>query len=533
MGPNRARRTLKWNVRAGLVLGLGMATVALGSASCSRRALVTNPFPDLPATRIGEVLPPEACKADLNELFDLVERTSPNPYLGRDRAAVRADFDRLIGSIDGPMDRRRFAGIVREACAAYRNAHQYTDGAPEDFNAWRAAGGRSPSFALSPSGDELRITSSTDDRLARGGSLVRLNGISGSDLLTTFRRRTPAETPAYRDHLVQSLVTRHLWELGFEGPYTLEFRDEAGSVWTLVDEGKVPPPVLTFAQRFAKLNDSGPNDKSAASSPKPFSLSWPAPKVAMIDWRVMDPISGDAWEAFLQSTFTELEKNGAEGLIVDLRNNSGGSSERARPLLGYLTDTPVRFASGKRWRKSAEYDAFLSSCVVWWGRGLPWRSIFSKDYAQMALGETRVFEGGAKPPPALSPRFRGRTAFLIGPGTFSSATMLADAVATHGLGALVGRPTGGVPNMLGEIGFTRLPSSGMIVSFCSAQTVRANGDATDPSPVMPTIPVPDRAFGNPNPGRLSPDPDVDAALRWIAEPSAPAAPASGRAAYAR
>ena len=91
----------------------------------------------------------------------------------------------------------------------------------------------------------------------------------------------------------------------------------------------------------------------------------------------------------------------------------------------------------------------------------------------------------------------------------SSAVMVADAIATYDLATLAGRPTGGVPNSHGEVGFARLGRSGLIVSFSSAQFIRTSGDAADISPVAPELLLSE------TPAATGEDPELDAAVALI------------------
>lgn len=466
-----------------LLVLLGCTLVCVWGG-CSRSALVVDPLPPLPADSLGSAIPPADCRADLDELAALVDHATPRPYLRRPEAEVRAEFARLAASIDEPITRRAFAGVLREACAAYGIGHQYVVGPHEEFNRWIERGGRSPSFAIRVEGDALVVARSRLAGLPDGATLASVGDVSAEELLRRMRARTSAETDAHRDDQVARQFPTHLWEMEFEAPYALAARTPEGAQIDIVDPGVVPTP---RASMFA------PARERAAASPSgrvDFRLLWPEPDIALLEWNAMDPRREAEWLAFLTATFGELRERGAAGLVVDLRSNGGGSSSLAVPLLAHLTDKPLRFAGGKLWRRSAEYDRFLESCIVWWARPFPWRSAFSSEYASMRIGEERLVEAPAPAPLApREPRFEGAVRFLIGPATFSSAAMLADAVATYDLAPLVGRPTGGVPSSHGEIGVRRLSRSGVAVSFSSALFIRASGDAEDIEPVRPTLVV--------------------------------------------
>lgn len=67
--------------------------------------------------------------------------------------------------------------------------------------------------------------------------------------------------------------------------------------------------------------------------------------------------------------------------------------------------------------------------------------------------------------------------------------MLANAVEDYDLGVLIGEPTSSPPNYFGEVYRFQLPRTKLGVQASVARFVRANGDAANPSPVQPDIPV--------------------------------------------
>lgn len=472
---------------------------------CRPSDLIQQPFRDIEPERIHRLLTDEDCRADLAELAALVERATPQPFLHRPKEEVERQFDRLSDELPDSMTRRQFVGVLREACAAYGIGHQYVVFPHEDFNAWIESGGRSPGFSVLIRADDILIRDPGASELPEGATLEELNGWSAERLLAVLRARTSADTPAQRDDAIEGRFDTLVWELGMEAPYTIVARSADGALHRAEDAGRTPgrrSSLFDFADEA--------RDSPAPSAERSFSLEWVGSDIACIRWTRMDPREMDEWVAFLEETAAALQDRSASGLIVDLRNNSGGTSSMARPLLGLFSDRPARMSGGKVWRKSEAYDSFLESCVVWWARGLGWRSRFSKDYASMELNEQRVIEAQSPTPFASpGPRFTGDVVVLIGPRTFSSAVMAADAIATYDLATLAGKPTGGVPNSHGEIGFARLAQSGLIVSFSSAQFIRASGDAADPSAVMPDVLL------SGAPSKTGDDPDLDAAVALI------------------
>jgi len=129
---------------------------------------------------------------------------------------------------------------------------------------------------------------------------------------------------------------------------------------------------------------------------------------------------------------------GANALILDVRNNSGGNSNNGYAILGYLTDRPHPTS---RWQSRSYVPAYRS-----WGRGLQWR--------RSPGGELR---------PNGKKYFDKRAVVLTGPRTYSAAEDFCVAFSNMQRGPMVGGTTGG---STGNPLFLRLPGGGG-VTICS------------------------------------------------------------------
>jgi carboxyl-terminal processing protease len=106
----------------------------------------------------------------------------------------------------------------------------------------------------------------------------------------------------------------------------------------------------------------------------------------------------------------------AKGLILDLRENGGGSSSVGYAILARLIDKPVE---GSHWKTRQYLPAFRA-----WGREQPWY--------EDTHGTIQPSEGK---------RYDGPVAVLTGPATASAAEDLVVAFQTSGRGKVVGRRT--------------------------------------------------------------------------------------------
>ncbi|MEM1416295.1 MAG: S41 family peptidase [Myxococcota bacterium] len=182
-------------------------------------------------------------------------------------------------------------------------------------------------------------------------------------------------------------------------------------------------------------------------------------------------------EAFFVSLFRWLDATEASGVVVDLRNNRGGSTYVGDLLLSHLSDRPYRLFGQKRWRVSREMQAYLRE---------QWSGTAFEGYLRAEPGTDFVEVPEVVARPSLGPRFQGPAVLLIGRDTLSAAMMTANAAEDFGLAMLVGEPTSSSPNYFGEVYRTELRHSGLTLEISSAEFVRANGNHADAAPVRPT-----------------------------------------------
>lgn len=512
------RRYRRWIAGiAATAITILVATLFLGFWPLSM--FIQDPWEAVPrASRqeIAKLHQPDALRADLDAIIALHERTCPNPYLRVSKESILAVAERLKASIDRPMTRREFLPLVMELQAGYRSDH-FEMGVPEeDLQAAFACGERLLPFRAEPADDGLVVVAVAESErmIEPGDTIVKIGTTSAAEHLARLRSLIPNESERYRDVRVRESFRAHSWAAGITLPTDVEFIRPDGSRHTVTVEGVGDRARDT--ERIAVINASpkatiAPRGELLVESP-PFKClllqddqNATAP-IALIDFPNMNGTLGSHWDRFLDQALTAANSRGAAGLIVDIRENSGGNSNLGDAFLARVNDRPYRMASGVVWRRSQESDDLLRMMAKpmwrWLLFALP---LFLPDYAQLKHGEDLTYEGKVESYPRIAPSFDGPTCLLIGEQTFSSAMMLADAVRTYDLMLTIGQPTGGVPNALGDVGPFQLPNSRLVVHFSQKMFVRASGDRSDLGPVRPHIEV------TPIPGR-------DAALeRAIAE----------------
>ncbi len=190
---------------------------------------------------------------------------------------------------------------------------------------------------------------------------------------------------------------------------------------------------------------------------------------------------GRALEAF-NTAWPEIQQAG--GLVLDLRNNGGGSSWPGYRILAHLIDEPVVPVASWTRRNDSVRQAASASVQF---HPLPVRPI----------------------EPIAEERYAGPVVLLTGPRTFSAAEDMAMAFAVSRRGAIIGQTTAG---STGQPLMFHLPGGGM-ARICAKRDTWPDGTPLVGVGVVPDIEVAPSLSAIKG-GR---DPVMEAALAWIRE----------------
>jgi C-terminal processing protease CtpA/Prc len=161
-----------------------------------------------------------------------------------------------------------------------------------------------------------------------------------------------------------------------------------------------------------------------------------------------------------------IRSRGVRTLAVDIRNNGGGSSQLGDALLDYIAYSPYKQVDRMEAKSSKEMKKYFRQRYLrWYFYPLVPFSVFSRQARHYIFGRPGTIQviTDRRPQKPGSPRFKfdGEVFLLVSNYTFSSANMLANAIACYDLGTLVGEETGGVLRAFGDIIPIQLPNTGL------------------------------------------------------------------------
>lgn len=459
---------------------------------------------EFPGSELGRQIPAAELRKDFEFLTQTLEQVHPDLYAYANRESVRALGQRIERELVSPMTRTEFFKTVAPFVAQLGDGHTSVFPPTEEYSRFRSEGGLAFPFTVhydAGGGITIIRNYTTDSSLVEGARILSINGLSADSLFRRFTAEFSGEREIFRTTRAAAQFRLLLWLHHVVSPYSIEITSANGLTRNMRLDGIPQTAVLRQDSLRARQFIRVPN----------YSFKRLDGNIGYLDFRSMTDIP--AFDAFLETTFREIKDRTVRGLIIDLRNNGGGDSRLGDALLSFITDSSYHQAERKEWKMSSQYKAYMRSGLPWWVRWFPitWVSAAARNYFGAEDGAIVVQRYESRTPPPNPLRYRGKVCFLIGPGTFSSAMMLANTVADFRIAKLIGEQSGGIPNSFGEIYRFDLPNSKLRVSVSSARFVRANGDVEDRRGVVPDIIVHQADEGTGS----TVDSVLEAAKQWI------------------
>lgn len=171
---------------------------------------------------------------------------------------------------------------------------------------------------------------------------------------------------------------------------------------------------------------------------------------------------------FLINTFDTIQKNKSKNLLIDLRNNFGGTSDCVDSLLSYLTKEEYRQYKAIKLRISDTIKVKYKMKDV-----RLYREIINKQGGQFFSYVDSLL---VKKPQRRESIFCGNIYVLINENTYSAASTFAGVTKKFRLGKIIGATqTGGTIKYYGDFLFFKLPNSKMKFFISSKEFIQYGG----------------------------------------------------------
>lgn len=425
-------------------------------------------------------------RADFEFMYQGLQAANVDLYSSTPRGAFESHYRKYRSGFNRPMTRFEAEMAFQKFVALAHQAHTRVESDYSGYFAYRGAGGAGFPLDIAVVDDQLIITKNRSgiSRMLPGDRIRAVNGVQTTELLPRLTAHLSAETPEFAYVLLELYMPLVMWlELGDARAYSVS-----------VDHADGTKGVYEISTAADEEPDSGQEDE-------PFSLEGHDARMLTESVAYLrpgpfnntdqgaNPLDTTTFVKFIDETFAEFIDSGADQLILDLRDNSGGSNSFSDPMVAWFADRPFRFSSDFRVRVSPQSTA-ANQARLDASQENPgsMSQLYAKLYASTENGQTVLFPiPEVEPRPA--PRFEGDVYVLVNRYSFSNAVTTAALIQDYGFGVIMGEQTADMATTYGAMERFNLPNTGIVVAYPKALIVRPNGNESA-HPVSPDLPLP-------------------------------------------
>ncbi len=432
---------------------------------------------------------PEAVQADFESLYRTLRESHFDLYANRSKPAYEALYKTTRDGFQQPMPLTDIQSAFQRFVAFGNVAHARIDPPVAAWEKFRQAGGKAFPLFLRVCNERVFVQETLGEAgVTPGQEVLSIDGVPALKWLGRLRKHVSADSDYLAFTVMENSLPLLVWlEFGELASVALEVSVEGAAVTTLevptlsrADLEEIDNPssqrfTLDWNRREARFVA----EQVAYLRPGPFYDNRPE---AAHPW---DPTD---FQSFIDDAFTQFNQAGATQLLIDLRNNPGGSNGFSDHLLAWFADRPFRFSDRFEIRVSEAAVAANRERLSQQARGADAISRRLDDvYANHRIGSVVEFPvNWIEPRPGA--RFRGRVYILVNRHTYSNAVSVAAIAQDYGFGEVLGETTADLVNTYGGMEHFSLPITGIRVGFPKARILRPNGNE-DADVVVPDFEI--------------------------------------------
>ncbi len=432
--------------------------------------LVAASWQQVAAQRIPPPLPKMAAAPlieDIVLLKKILEANHPSLYWYTPKDSIDHYFQETIAGITDSLNEPTYKNLVSKLVAHIRCGHTTV----RFSKAYGKIAGlyRYPQFPLS--------IKAWDDSLVVLGSINRNDSIfKRGTIITAINQRTPAQL---LDTMYQYISTdgygiNHKSQVisgNFPGWYKTILGD-ADSVYSIryIDSTGIEKesivnayrPVIDTNRKKEVLREPRLTRREIRKLSLLNKRSMVIDTAASTAYIRLTTFTGGRLKSFFRKSFKTLEKLSIQNLVMDLRENGGGSVSNSIRLTQYLIDKPFRVGDTvAAISRKFSYGRYIKPTLIYW-----FAMNFGASKEKDGKIHYRRYERHEYAP-GEKHHYNGKVYLIQGGYTFSAATMFISQLQGQSNVKVVGEETGGgyYGNSAMHIPKITLPNSGIVVSL--------------------------------------------------------------------
>ncbi|MBY0121568.1 S41 family peptidase [Bacillus sp. S/N-304-OC-R1] len=389
-----------------------------------------------------DYLSPEVMKADFKFLVKKILEVHPDP-----KRNIGDNWDRLVQQTESqfnkPMSAREYAISLMSFTSQLKDAHTgvYPMNMKDKFLPVK--------FEWVKEG--LLIVESNNELLQVGDLVIKVGNYSIEEVINFMSRIISAENEYWIKEKGKDFLTREIFLRSLS-----VWKDHSVSL-TIERNNKL----LTFDVDLVDRNELQIKNKEAS----PW-FSWEILEDKGIGYfNISESMMTIYYDKKVLMFFEEMERKNIGKLVIDLRKNSGGTSEVMTPFLKHIQIEPIYSMTSK-----VKYSEEAM-------KQIGYQETFGLKEYHSQVGESTLRE----------PQFNGEIFILTSYATFSSGNMFAVHFHDTKKATIIGEPTGNKPTQFGDPLPVELPFTKYTLVISHKEFMRPDQSLNSEPTLLPDI----------------------------------------------
>lgn len=391
---------------------------------------------------------------DINYFFNNAEQIHPNLYFKISKSDLSKHINSIENEIKDSISVNDFSKKMRALVNYIGDGHTNVVFSDSLYAEYKKAACRLP-FKIKINREEFIISETKTDKLIEGDKIVSINNIESKEFLA-LKKYPIVDIESFRKLYLERSFSFYLYmEYGFTEKLNLKI-ERNGAI---------------LNKEIELLN------KTKSEPIKDYTYKTINDTVGVLQLNAFYGFKTADYRQFLDSTFNQIDNNTIKLLILDLRNNGGGSTEYGTMVLPYIDVAKYKFTQKYQVKTSKPTKDYIKeNYIKWYVRPLLLVSKMGRAYLFKKDGTITDFDLKEKQLKVNKSAYKNNVCFLSSNNTYSAAADFAGAYkyAERGLivGDTIGQPYSGY---IDKISLT-LPNSSLSggVSFKKYEFVGTN-----------------------------------------------------------
>ncbi|NIF04694.1 peptidase S41 [Chryseobacterium sp. Tr-659] len=422
-------------------------------------------------------IPPEQLKEDVDYAYSKLQQMHPQLYWYIPKQELDHKFDSLKQTLNEPLTPLQFYFKLQPVIAGIREGHlslriprkKFTK---KEIKKLEHQKGLFSRFEYYIKGDQMYVTQNNDsiEHIKPGTEILSINNVPVSDYIKKYRGLISSDgyNTTFHPYFLKDLFFNfYTAENGLASKATIETLYEGEKhTYTLTRETKSDSDLEKDKEMKKRTQEKKLNDYVAASNSYNRSFKF-LDKDSTIAYIKVKSFSRDYSDEFYKKTFAKIKEAKAPYLIIDVRNNYGGSLQEINNLYSYLTDQPFTLIKPSQITSRAiplRTNYFRKSSPLEYAfKSIAYPSYFFAQAFSTYRKDGKVFYKmkADKPTKPNKEAFLGKVFVLINGGSFSASSIITAKLKNDKRATLVGEETGGANDgtVAGFYSYQKLPNS--------------------------------------------------------------------------